>query len=89
MPPWDNRSREAFLFSWGHGDDHDALQQLLAQVLNNPKMLVVVLLAALVVLVLGVILLVVLLPTAVSLLGGVGKLGLKGLIETIWLGTGK
>jgi hypothetical protein len=67
---------------------HDSLQKILAQVLNNPKILIAGGIALLVILILGVFLLIALMPVVTALLGGVSKMGLKGIIETLWFGAG-
>jgi hypothetical protein len=64
-------------------------EKLISQVLSNPKIIVVLVVGALLLLILGVVIIIALLPVLSSALGVVGKTGIRGIVESLWLGTGK
>jgi hypothetical protein len=72
-----------------HAAHLDFQKQILGKILNNPKFLVLAVIAALLLLLLAVVILISILPFVTSVLQGLGKSGLKGIIDTIWQGTGK
>ncbi len=61
-------------------------QQLISTLMANPKILLVGAIVAIALLIIFVVLAVSIIPIFVPILGAFGKLGLKGVLETLWFG---
>jgi len=67
----------------------DQFQKILGTLMNDKKLLMLVVIAAFFLLITVIIVLVLALPFFLQLLGTLSKGGLKGIIDTLWLGIGK